>query len=383
MKKRTILKRTGYGFIILFILINLLILVTDTTYLYKAVIYRDAGIDDLDIFEFREVDADNPRPWPVASDYNRQKPDTTLQNALERFQSVAFLVVKNDSIKYEHYWDNYSEKSLSNSFSVAKSIISILIGIAVDEGKIRSIDQPVSEYLPEFKEGDKAKITIRHLLTMSSGLSFMESYSTPVNETTEAYYGKDLRKLIKRLRVIEEPGTVYRYKSGDTQVLEMILKKATGMDVSDYASSRLWSPIGAEHDAKWSIDRIKGDEKAYCCFYSNARDFARIGRLYMNDGKWDSTQIVSASYVKESLRPHGLKDKNGNGTDYYGFQWWLLNHHNLDIFYARGLLGQYIVVIPAKKMIIVRLGKFRSDVKIGDHPEDVIRFIDGALQMYP
>lgn len=384
MNIRSTAKKAGYILLGLFVLLNLLIYITDTTYLYKALIYRDAGIDDLEIFEHREVESgDNPQPWPLSTDYNRIKPGDTLKKALEDFQSVAFLIIKDDSICYEQYWDGYSEESFSNSFSVAKSIISILTGIALDEGKIKSLDQHVSDFLPEFKEGKKALITIRHLLTMSSGLSFMESYSTPVNETTEAYYGNDLRKLIYNLEVIEEPGTVYRYKSGDTQILQFVLEAATGEEVSDYASEKLWSKIGAERDARWSIDHIDGDEKAYCCFYSNARDFARIGKLYMDTGYWDTTQIVSGAYVQASLAPHGLKNTQGEISDNYGFQWWLLKRHNMNIFYARGLLGQYIVAIPAKRMIIVRLGKFRSDRKINNHPEDVIRFIDGALGMYP
>ncbi len=382
MKK--ILKFTGYTFLALLVAANIAIWASDSTYIYKALVYQQVGIDDLDLFDYNEISASSkPQPWLVAATANKNPLSKALRDTLEKYQTVAYLVIKNDSIQHEEYWDGYSDSSLTNSFSMAKSVVAMLVGIAISEGKIKSVDEPVGNYLPEFKEGEKAKITIKHLLQMASGLSFMESYSTPFNFTTEAYYGADLEKMIGKLEVIEEPGTIYRYKSGDPQILELILRKATGKTISAYLSEKVWQPIGAERAAKWSVDYAGGHEKAYCCIYSNARDFARIGKLYLQHGKWNGKQLVDSPWVAQSIAPHGLPDEDGNKTsNEYGYQWWCMTRQNCNIFYMRGLGGQYTVVIPEKNIIIVRLGHKRSTLKIDNIPVDVITMIDEVLKNY-
>lgn len=379
MKK--IAKLIGYLLLSLLILANIAIWATDSTYIYKALIYQQVDIDDLDLFDYNEIKAGSERKdWAIGKDNNNIPLTKALRDTLEKYRSVAYLIVQGDSIRHEEYWEGYSDSSLSNSFSMAKSVVSMLVGIAIQEGKIKSIDEPVSNYLPEFKEGEKAQITIKHLLQMASGLDFMESYSTPFNYTTEAYYGSDLQHMISKLKVIEKPGSVYRYKSGDPQILELILRKATGKTISEYLSEKIWQPIGAMHDAKWSIDHKGGDEKAYCCIYSNARDFARLGKLFLQHGRWEGKQIVDSAWVKLTTRPNGLPDEDGNPTsDNYGMQWWCMKRAGCNIFYMRGLGGQYVVCIPEKDMIIVRLGHDRSKQKIDNHPVDVITYIDAAL----
>lgn len=382
MKK--IFKRILWSLLALFVIANIIVWITDTTYIYKALIYQHADIDDMDIFESRTIrSSSNKSDWSIAADNNKIPLSDTLRKMLVNNQSVAFLVIQNDSIRHEEYWDGYSDSSLSNSFSMAKSVVSMLIGIAIEEGKIKSVDQPVSDFLPEFKEGEKSKITIRHLLTMSSGLDFMESYSTPFNYTTEAYYGSNLQRMIRKLKVIEEPGTIDRYKSGDPQILELILSKATGKAMSEYFSEKVWQKIGTMHDAKWNLDHKDGDEKAYCCIYSNARDFARLGKLYMDSGRYNHVQIVPEEWVKNSISPNKLTGEHGEVTENYGWQWWIMNRHGYHIFYMRGLAGQYIVCIPERKMIIVRLGHKRSEQKIDGHPVDVITFVDESLKLFP
>lgn len=357
----------------------------EKNYLYKAVVYNFADIDDRDIFDQREVDAPRrSQPWPVAADYNKVSLPEDLEQLHLDIQSVAFLLIHNDSILYEQYWDGYSDESLSNSFSMAKSIVSILVGAAIKDGKIRSVEQPVADFLPEFREDNKAKIRIKHLLWMSSGLNWDESYSSPLSVTTEAYYGNDLEKVINRLEAVEAPGREFSYKSGDTQVLGMVLKAATGKSLSELAEEKLWKPMGAKEDAEWSLDKPNGIEKAYCCFYSNARDFARIGKLYLHNGIWNGDTIVPPAYVKASLTPNGLIDANDKQkVDFYGYQWWLLpDYKGQSIFYARGILGQYIIVIPEKNIIMVRLGKERAE-RVGKHPGEVLTMIDAANKMIP
>lgn len=376
-------KRFGVGFILLLALGVAWIHMADKNYMYKAVVYNFADIDDNDIFDQRVIPASaTPQPWPLASKYNKVDLPPELKKLHQDLESIAFILIQNDSILYEQYWQGYSEKSLSNSFSMAKSIVSILIGAAIQDGKIKSVEQPVSDFLPEFKKGDKAKIKIKHLLWMSSGLNWDESYSSPLSVTTEAYYGSDLKKVIKRLKAVEPPGKEFSYKSGDTQVLSLVLKAATGKSLSQLAEEKIWRPLGAEHKAEWSLDKPEGIEKAYCCFYSNARDFARIGKLYLHNGIWNGDTIVPPSYVQASLKPSELPDASDKATvDFYGYQWWLIpDYKGQNIFYARGILGQYVIVIPEKNIVIVRLGKERGE-RINKHPSEVLAMIDAANKM--
>ena len=358
-----------------------LIHITDSTYVYTALRYTTAGINDRDIFEQRIIKAGNGIEWNIGKDYNTKELPVYLIKELEELETVAFLVIQDDSIRFEKYWDEGSTSSLTSSFSMAKSIVSILTGIALKEGKIKNLDDPVGNYLPEFKKGDKSKITIKHLLTMSSGLEWWEVYFSPVSHTTEAYYGTDLKKLINRLEVVVKPGTLHRYKSGDTQLLAFVMEVATGKSLSEYATNKLWQPINAINDAEWSVDNPAGIEKAYCCFNSNARDFARIGKLYLNNGNWNGQQIVSEDYIKASITPAPLKDKTDSSIDYYGYFWWLIDHKG-KWFYARGILGQYIMILPEKNLIVVRLGHSRRLNKINNHPADVYTIIDGVREVY-
>lgn len=364
-----------------FILLSLCITtITGTNYVYKAIWYNYADLDDYKIFKNRNVDAGKPQPIFNSTSYNKQKLPADLRSELEKIKTVSLLVLKNDSAVYEEYWDNYTDSSLSNSFSVAKSIISILTGIAIDEGKIKSLDEPVADFLPEFKEGEKAKVTIRNLLTMSSGTNWDESYASPFSNTTEAYYGTDLYSLVTRCKIKKTPGSEFRYKSGDTELMGLILEKATGKNLSDYASEKLWKPLGAAHTAQWSLDKTNGHEKAYCCFNTNARDFSRIGSLYLHGGNWKGKQIVDSAFVKESLTPSLINNEEGKPCTYYGFFWWLLDDKP-GIFYARGILGQYIICIPEKNIVIVRLGNKRGDEENHSYHE-VYSMIDWAMKTF-
>lgn len=375
--------------LILFVILNIFILVAGKTYIYKGVantyLKGRTGVDinDYPIFENRTIKAGETREWPLGKDYNRSKIPAKYSADMEKFKTIAYLVIKDDSIRHEEYWNGYSDTSHTSSFSMAKTFVSILVGIAVEEGKIKSIDQSVGDFLPEYKEGKKAEVTVRHLLTMSSGINFTENYKNPFSFPAEAYYGTDLRKLVFRYDAVEEPGKYFDYLSGNTMLLCFVLSKATGMSISDYASEKLWKPIEAEYDAYWSLDRKDGDEKAYCCFNSNARDFARIGKVYLDSGRWNGKQMVPEKYVLESILPAPNIDKDLNAANTrYGYSWWLLpNYKGHNIFYARGILGQYIIMIPDLKMIVVRLGKERSLEQINGHPVDLFSYLDAAFEM--
>jgi CubicO group peptidase (beta-lactamase class C family) len=348
-------------------------------YLFEAVWYNFADIDDYKKFTNNTVVTGVPQPWSLSADYNKNPLPANLKKMLEDLQTIAVLAIKNDSILYEYYWDGFSDSSLSGSFSMAKSITSLLIGAAIKEGKIKSIEESVGNYLPEFRTGDKAKVRIADLLTMSSGSNWDESYANPFSVTTELYYGHNAYKTAVGVSIIQPPGTLFSYKSGDTQLLGLILEKATGKSLSAYASEKLWQPLGAEHAALWSTDRIGGIEKAYCCFNSNARDFARLGQMMLDSGRWKGNEIIPRDYYLQSIKPCMIPDALGERCTYYGYQWWIIPSRP-EIFYARGILGQYVIVIPSKKTVIVRLGKKRSEKRIDNAPAEVDALIRWGSQ---
>jgi CubicO group peptidase (beta-lactamase class C family) len=385
-----ILKKIGKWFLIIFVILNLLIIVSGKTYLYKGMANTyflgrsGPNIFEYEIFNNREVKAGKFQKWDLANSYNKKTISATHQKEFDDMKTIAFVVIKNDSITHEQYWDGGSDDSHTNSFSMGKTFTSILIGCAIDDGSIKNVDQLVGDFLPEFKEGENAKLTIKHLLTMSSGINFDEDYVNPLAYPGAAYYGSDIKKLTYKYKVTSEPGKTFSYLSGNTEILGFVLEKATGKKVSDYASEKLWQPIGAKSSAFWSLDHEDGMEKTYCCFNSNAPDFARIGKLFLDSGKFNGTRVISEDYVINSIKPADLMDDFGKKNEKYGYSWWLIpNYKGHDIFYARGLLGQYILCIPDQKMIVVRLGNKKEKKLPGqDHPTDVFYYIDAALEMF-
>lgn len=348
--------------------------------MFKAIWFNYADVDDYKIFANRKVANATKLRWITGASYNNIQPDLALRKQLEDLKSTALVVIRNDSLLYEEYWDGFKASTISNSFSIAKSVVGILTGIAIQEGKISSLDDPVYKYVPEFNHDDQKKVTIRNLLTMTSGSNWDESYSSPFSSTTELYYGNDIKSLVTDVDITDTPGTKWIYKSADTELLSIALENATGKSLSDYASEKLWKPLNAEYEALWSLDDENGIEKAYCCLNATAKDFARIGDLYLNKGKWKGISIVNEKYVAESLKPVMATDEDGKKVDYYGFQWWLLPDRP-GVFYARGILGQYIIVVPEKNVVIVRLGKDRGE-KINNTYSEVYSLTDWILKNY-
>ncbi len=351
-------------------------------YARQAIIHQYPGIEDYKIFYNRVVEAGTYIPWEEDTAYNTMTIADSTMEKIESYEPVAFLVIQDNKILYEKYWEGYSDSSLSNSFSAAKSIVGLLIGAAIDDGSIKSVEQRVADFLPSFREGGKEQISIKNLLTMSSGLDWDEEYASLFSPTTDAYYTNDLRKLVNSLGMMEEPGKRYYYRSIDSEVLAMIVQAATGKTISEYASEKYWKNIGARHDALWCLDHKDGMEKAYCCFNSNARDFARWGQLILNDGKWEGRQLISETYLHKMLTPAKyLTDDDGLHVDYYGYQWWLMNYKGYNIPYMRGILGQYVFAIPGKNAVVVRLGHKRSDELVGSVRKDMFAYLEAAFQV--
>ncbi len=326
----------------------------------RFIVYNFADINDHKKFPSRKVETGSTKfIFPTAENAKFPKELQLKNNTypfekyIEENNTVAFLIIKNDSIQYEKYWDNYNQNSIVPSFSMAKSITSILIGCAIDDKLIQSVNEPITNYIPELKENGFDKVTIEHVLQMTSGLKFMESYYNPFGEAATYYYGTNLRKAITKMKLKTEPGTKFEYVSGNTQLLGLVLERALkNKTITSYLEEKIWKPLEMEYDASWSLDREKnGLEKTFCCINARARDYAKIGRLYLNKGKWNDKQIVSESWVEQSTK---IDTTNGS-VGFYQYQWWLPSKNGE--FMAHGILGQFIYVHPKKDLIIVRLGK--------------------------
>lgn len=297
-----------------------------------------------------------------------------------RYENGVFLGNKNDSILYETYRGGWNDTLTSNLFSTTKSIVGLLVGIAIDEGKIGCVDDKVVKYIPEYSRGRQKDITIRNLLTMSAGMDWDEAYASLFSVTTHRYYGNDLYELIMGLDIVDTPGVQYSYRSGETQLLSFVLEAATGETISQYAEKKLWQPMMAGQDAFWLLDKKNGDEKSFCCFHTTARDAARFGRLMLNKGNWNGRQLVSKEYIEEAMTPASyLKDQWGKDPlSYYGYQTWIMDYKGEKCPYFRGMLGQYIIAIPSKNAIVVRLGHKRSREYVKELTTDIIRYMEIA-----
>jgi CubicO group peptidase (beta-lactamase class C family) len=329
-------------------------------------------IHEYGIYENRLIANEVGIPWPEQLSLAALSNDD--MDYLKEFGTVAFLVIRRDTIVWEYRADEYSDTSHYNLWSATKSIVSLLVGCAIDDGYIKSVNQPIEDFLHGQYIG--SGITIRHLLTMSSGIDFDESYINPFSYSARGLYANDFEELNENYGPLKEPGKTFDYQSGNTQLLGTIVTKASGMTLSAYASKKLWKPMHAMEPAFWSLDHANGMERCFCCFNTNARDFARIGKLLLHDGVWDEDTLISSSYLQEAVRPADLLDENGNQYLSYGYQWWTLVLEDYKGYYARGIQGQYVFVLPAEDLIIVRQGYRRNTIPSRGHITDVFRYLD-------
>lgn len=253
--------KKSYKVIAVILGVSVVLFLSMPNYVKKAVWHLGPSIDDYKIFHNRIIEAGVYQPWQEAQNYNDFKVPDSIREIIEGYKPIAGLVIQNEKIIYEEYWEDYDENSFSNSFSAGKSVVSLLVGIALDERKIKSLDQRVGEFVPAYNEGSRKVLTIRQVLTMSSGLNWQETYTTPFSPTARAYYDTDINSLMIDLDIIETPGVTFEYLSGNTQILAMVVEAATGQRISHYASDKIWKHIGASHDAMWSLDQEDGMEK--------------------------------------------------------------------------------------------------------------------------
>ena len=360
----------------------LLIYIFNIDYIFKGVrtIYltgnNTAFISDYEYFDNREIKSANPQPWALHKQYNTIDESDKLNELNDKRKTKSFLVIKNDSILFEKYYDGHKQTDISNSFSVAKSIVTSMLGKAIMEGKIKSLDQPVSDFFEEYKNGLASELTVGDLASMSSGMKWNEKYYSVINITSESYFTDDLRSVILGQEIENKPGKGFRYSSGDTQLLAMIIEKATGTSLSNYLSQKFWDPMGAENLALWQIDsKESGMEKAYCCIAATARDFARFGKLYIDEGKWGDTEILDSSFVELSLNPVF------DDSPFYGYGWWLYEYEGKKVFTMNGHRGQFVISFPDENIIIVRQGDFNNKGRVSEGSGDLYQYISEGYKI--
>lgn len=376
------LRKVIWSFFIIIAIVLLGLYATGYDYILKGVrvVYMTghttAYIDDYEYFDNRVIQNESPQPLALHPDYNSVSSTQRLDSVNQALGTVAFLILKDDQIWYEEYADNYGPERLTNSFSMAKSITSMLLGKAIEDEYIKGLDQKVTDFFPDLKGEFADALSVGDLAAMSSGLNWDENYYSPFSMTAQAYYDKNIRDLILNLEVNEAPNQSFKYLSGNTQLLGMVIEKAINQPLSNYLSEAFWKPLGMESHALWQLDGLEsGMEKTYCCIASNARDFSKIGLLYKNHGKWNNKQLLDSTYTKISTQPK-FED-----SPEYGYGFWLSNHLGKQSFIMRGILGQYVITIPEDNVIITRLGHQRSEEKINNFPKDMYIYMEEAYQM--
>lgn len=338
-------------------------------------------IDDRNFFPSSAINTGAAQPWAVHLGFGKLSLTHEEEQALTVNSTVGFVLIKNDSLLFEQYWNGWNKDSVSNAFSVAKSYISLLTGIALQEGKIDDVFQKVGTFLPEFDDAEcKKAIDLRHLLTMSTGLDWSESGADPFSDNAKGYYGYDVSELARTQPCRDKPGEKFDYISGSTQIMADVLEKAYGQPLDRLVEEKIWKPLGAEHTAWWGKDTENGDFKGFCCLYATARDFARIGQLWLDSGAWHGRRIIPQEYWQASISPAALDDK-GSPNRRYGYYWWLMEVDGRPLYYCRGFHGQYVVVIPHERTIMVRTGmKWEEKNELG-HPKDVMTYIGIARRL--
>ncbi|TVR39417.1 MAG: class C beta-lactamase-related serine hydrolase [Cryomorphaceae bacterium] len=382
------IRRLFLGFLLLIILIasglyftgngHVLVAVSKTYFVGQ----KGPSIDDFRLFDHRRIEAPGGPSLPNHAAFNRPLSADDI-SYLESYGTAAYLVVHRDSVLTEHFFDEYSAQSYLNTFSMAKSFVSMAVGVLLREGMIKSLDEPASNYVPELAERNEHDVTIRHLLQMASGYGFDENYKNPLGYQARVYYGNQLREHTLAFGPEKPAGSEFYYAGGNTILLAMIVEAASGESLANFFSRHIWKAIGAEADAWWTTDKPHGMERSSCCFYAQVRDLARLGLLYMHGGEWKGKTVIPPDYVEASVSPIRIPDRYGETVMHYGFQWWLGNHNGTPFFQAQGMLGQYIIVVPDYELVVVRLGHQRSDEKLNHLPADAYQYINIAQQLMP
>ena len=353
------------------------LLVYPPTYVYRVVAWRSSDAFDWQKFPSHPLSpSPSPRPFPRATDplvaqtFARLAGTTDWAAYLAAHATQAFLVVRDGVLVDEHYLNGTAPDDIVTSFSVAKSFVSTLVGIAVAQGAIGSIDDPVTDYVPELADRDPrfAAITVADLLRMSSGPRYRAFRPFVLNgdDPLTTYFPDQRALALRHPQILEAPGLHFSYNKLHPQLLGLVLERATHMSVTQFLQTALWDPVGMEYGGSWSTDSVASDfEKMETGVNARAVDFAKLGQLYLDGGRAGSVQVLPEAWVQQATQPYSPVEQDYYGPyfetlpgrAYYGLMWWGIERDDGTYDYAaEGDKGQFIYVSPAKRLVIVRHG---------------------------
>ena len=396
---KTLFKWIVLPIVALLIIISLGLVVTGNAYIFRGLQLtylkgeNTANIDDYIDFDNRTIRAKDTIEWDKDANFGQVKLTPTLKNALDTDETVAFAIIKDGKLLYENYWQGYSADSHTNSFSMAKTVTTMLYLKAVEDGYISSVDEPITKWLPEYADNQYAQnCTLADFSAMTSGYNWTEDYYFPINPTAESYYGHDLVKQMVNRDFVEPCVDQFEYSSGDTQMLGIALSRALephGYTISSYLEEKFWQPLGMQGDAYWSLDGSESIEKVYCCLNASALDFAKFGQLLLNGGEWQGEQLLSKEHVKFMITPNAAAFADGQ-AQVYGHSVWTDMDSPIPFYAMLGHLGQRVLVLPEENVIIVRLGKqkglptpiegFHLEPDLGQYVSEVKMILDGLAE---
>ncbi len=375
------LRKWGIGVLVLLSILiaaYFLLAARTDTYLGRFMAWKWSDIGDYRNFPSREVrkappvfnftQAEHPPDFSsVTYTYRGRELTTSLANLLEASGTTAFIITQGDSLLYEGYFNGYGRDSVNTSFSVAKSITSLLAGAALDEGSFASLQDPITDYLPELAETDERyrQITLEHLLSMKSGIAYQD-HDLPWGDKPKAYYHPQLRELVTSRPVSEPPGQRWGYNTYNPILLGIALEHATGKSVPAYFEEKLWSRLGMEFDGSWSIDS-EDDNLAKMESGINLRaiDMVKFGRLVLDNGSWNGQQVLSEEWIAQSIRIDPASHVPEIGSNiYYQYGWWIHAPNETQAYAVGGWghLGQYLYIFPDKDVVMVRFGSRIGEV---------------------
>lgn len=367
------------GLTVVGLLVIIVLLVTQPWSSYPAIGMLDTFSADTRAHNFTNMDdiypsvaiapSRTPAPYPVALapkvlTYNFDGEQRNVSDFLKRSEGTSLLIIKDGTIVQEEYLNGAEQASRHTSWSVAKSFVSTLIGIARDEGLIKSVEDKVSVYLPELDDSAYGAARVKDLLQMSSGVDFTETYGANGGNTAFAtssvqvmlnkawILGVSLDSQLAGYDKLEEPSTRFYYRSSDTHVLSAILRRLYDRPFEEILAEKIWQPLGMTSNASWNT--AVGVPIGFCCLNATSRDFAKLGSLFLNNGNWHGKNIVSKTWVDEATVPSDahVQPENAYGVRGYQYQWWVPKDYDGE-FFANGIWGQSIWVSRKHNMVIV------------------------------
>lgn len=339
-----------------YLILSIILFSLSSCYFFKALKYKKYKLESLGDFPATEF-----KPSSNAFQFTKgslaQAKKLELDSMLTGSNRYAFIIIRNDSVLYEFYNQNITDSTKLPSFSVAKSFVSTMVQIAKQEGKIKSYDEPITNYIPELAERDARfkNITIQHVLDMRSGIKYDENYYNPLSDVLKMGFGRNVNGKALKIDIEKDPNQDFNYKSINTQLLGIIIERATQTKLQDYFRDKLFNPLQMQHTGTWMYDDESHKElRAFCCLNLAALDYAKFGKLYLDKGEFNGKKILDSEWVSTTTSPENMQALSG-----YKNQFWQWSYSQKS-YYARGLLNQYIIISPDKKTIIIHFGNSQN-----------------------